>query len=216
MSTLAAYRTRLTNSLADTASKYSNDILDEAIRKVLNEYTRAFPLAAQSEITITAANRTQTLAACTNLISVMLLVHPYDSTLANPYIYEREDFILTWAATGPQVFFSGNPIPQVGEKILVQYAAKQTLKDLDSATATTVRDDHEDLLIVGAAGQAAMMRASGLNEQWGSRPSDYSHLMLWGKEQYNRFLEFLTEIRTEQPLDIFPDTYWPLDDWDKH
>jgi len=216
MSTLAAYRTRLTNSLADTASKYSNDILDEAVRKVLNEYTRAFPLAAQSEITVAAAGRTQTLAACTNLISVMMLVHPYNSSLTNPFIYEREDFRITWVATGPQVYFTGNPIPQAAEKIFVQYAAKQTLKDLDSATSTTVRDDHEDLLIVGAAGQAAMMRASGLNEQWGSRPSDYSQLMLWGKEQYNRFLEFLTEIRTEQPLDIFPETYWKLDEWDDH
>jgi len=216
MSTLALYRTRLTNSLADTASKYSNDILDEAVRKVLNEYTRAFPLAAQSEITVAAAGRTQTLAACTNLISVMMLVHPYDSTLSNPFIYEREDFLLTWGAAGPQVYFTASPIPQIGDKMFVQYASKQTLKDLDSAIVTTVRDDHEDLLIVGAAGQAAMMRASVLNEQWGSRPSDYSQLMLWGKQQYDRFLEFLTEIRTEQPLDIFPDTYWPLDDWDKH
>ena len=59
------------------------------------------------------------------------------------------------------------------------------------------------------------MRASVLNEQWGARPSDYSQLMIWGKEQYTRFLDFLTEIRTEQPLDIFPDTYWKLDKWDK-
>ena len=43
MANLAAFRTRIQNSLDDTQSKYSNDIIDEALRKVLNEYTRANP-----------------------------------------------------------------------------------------------------------------------------------------------------------------------------
>lgn len=215
MSTLSNYRTRLTNSLADTTAKYTNDILDEALRKVLNEYTRAFPLILDTSITLAGAGRTQSLASCTNLISVVLLLHPYDVALTDPFIRKREDYLLTWTTGGPQIFFSGQPIPKTGEKIFVRYAAKQLINGLDSAVSTTVRDDHEDLLVVGAAGQAAMMRASGLNEQWGARPNDYSQLMLWGKQQYERFLEFLAEIRSEQPLDIFPDTYWKLDKWDK-
>ena len=216
MSTIAAYRTRIFNSLVSSVTKYTNDIIDEALRKILNEYTRAFPLAVEQSITLTAAGRNQSLAACTNLMSMISLVHPYNSALSDPYIYKREDFVLNWGATGPMLFFTGMPIPLAGDKMLVTFAAKQTISGLDSATSTTVRDDHEDLLVVGAAGQAAMMRASGLNEQWGSRPTDYSQLMLWGKEQYTRFTDFLLEIRTEQPLDIFPADYWKLDKWDKH
>jgi hypothetical protein len=214
MAALAAYRTRVSNSLDDTTLKYTNDIIDEALRKVLNEYTRAFPNIKSTEVTVATKGKMQTIAACTNLIAIIRIVHPYVSTVNNPYALEREDFILTWRDGSPYLFFSGDRIPQVGEKILVEYAATQVIKDLDSAAATTVRDDHEDLLIVGAAGQAAMMRASGLTERWGHRPQETSSLMLWGQQQYRRFVEFLAEVRAEQPLDIFPDSHWKLDQWD--
>lgn len=214
MADLASYRTRLSNSLNDTTTKYSNDILDEALHKILSEYTRAFPNISTQEITISASGRSQNLSACTNLISIIQLVHPYNASLADPYVHEREDFVITWQDGSPTAFFTGQDIPLSGEIILVEYAGKQTIKNLDSATITTVRNDHEDLLIVGAAGQAAMIRASGLNEAWGSKSGEMSQLMTWGDNQYNRFLDFLAEIRTEQSINIFPENYWNLDQWD--
>ena len=214
MANLAAYRTRITNSLSDTVAKYTTTVMDEALRKVLNEYTRAFPNISTQSITVGTAGRSQTATACTNLMAIIQLLHPYDSTLTDPYAYEREDFVLTWQDGIPFLYFTGSDIPQAAEKIFVKFSAKQTIEDLDSATGTTVRDDHEDLLIVGAAGQAAMMRASGLNEQWGSSPGEMNSLMLWGSHQYREFQNFLTEIRTEQIIDIFPETYWKLDKWD--
>ena len=214
MTTLAAYRTRIINSLDDSTLKYSNDILDEALRKVLNEYTRAFPNIQTASVTVSTAGRLQSLAACTNLMSIIQLVHPYVSNAADPFSREREDFILTWSDGSPVVYFKGNDIPQAAEMIFVKYAAKQALKDLDGAAATTVRDDHEDFLIVGAAGQAAMMRASGLTEKWGTIPNQQSSLMMWGSSQYRRFLDFLIELRSDQPIDIFPNSGWRLDEWD--
>lgn len=211
---LADYRTRITNSLDDTTAKYTNSILDEALRKVLNEYTRAFPNIKGTDVTVATAGKLQTIASCTNLIAIIRIVHPWNAALDNPYVYDREDFIVTWRDGSPYLFFSGDDIPQVAEKIRVEYAATQTVKDLDAATATTVRDDHEDLLIVGAAGQAAMMRASGINERWGHLPRETSSLMLWGQAQYRQFTEFLAEIRAEQPIDIFPNGSWKLDQWD--
>jgi len=213
MSALAAYRTRITNSLDDTKGKYSDAIIDEALRKVLNEYTRATPNIKTHTHTVSTAGRVQTLLAA-NLIAIIQLVHPYDSTLTDPFIYNREDFSLLQMDGSPTLYFFGNDIPQVDEKIYVKFAGKQTITDLDSATATTVRDDHEDILIVGASGQAAMMRASGLNEQWGGRPGEMGALMTWGSKQYLRFFEFLAEIKQETTLPLFPDNYWPLDKWD--
>ncbi len=215
MANLAAYRTRLTNSLNDTTTKYGNEILDEALRKVLSEYTRAFPNIKTQEITISASGRSQDLSACAGLINVVQLVHPYDDSLTDPFIYEREDFTITWQNGNPVAFFAGADIPLVDEKIYVKFAGGHTIEDLDSELSTTVRDDHENSLIVGAAGQAAMIRASGLNEAWGVKAGEMSQLMVWGNDQYKRFLEFLAEIRTEQSLDIFPDMYWNLDQWDK-
>lgn len=214
MAALAAYRTRISNSLDDTTTKYTTDILDEALRKVLNEYTRAFPNIKSTTVTVSTAGKLQTLVSCTNLIAIIRIVHPYNSALDDPFVYEREDFIITWRDGSPHLFFSGDDIPQATEKILVEYAANQVVQNLDSAAATTVRDDHEDLLIVGAAGQAAMMRASGMTEKWGHRPQETSSLMLWGQQQYRRFIDFLAEVRAEQPIDIFPSSHWPLDKWD--
>lgn len=215
MANLTAYRTRVINSLDDNTLKYSSDILDEALRKVLNEYTRSFPNLLSTAVTVSTAGKLQSLEDCTNLIAIIRLIHPYNSALMDPFIHKREDFLLSWRDGIPFIFLTGNDIPQAAEKMLVEYASKQSIEDLDSAEATTVRDDHEDLIIVGAAGQAAMMRASGLTEKWGHRPNETSALMMWGTAQYRRFIDFLAEIRTEQPLDIFPDTYWKLDQWDK-
>jgi pyruvate carboxylase len=97
--------------------------------------------------------------------------------------------------------------------MFVKYAGKQTIEDLDNASATTVRDDHESLLVVGASGQAAMIRAAGLNEAWGVKSGEMSQLMTWGSAQYERFVEFLAEIRTELAINIFPKKYWNLDKW---
>lgn len=215
MANLAAYRTRISNSLNDTTTKYGNEILDESLRKVLSEYTRAFPNIKTQEITISASGRSQDLSACAGLINVVQLVHPYEASLADPFVHEREDFTITWQDGDPNAFFSGKDIPLIGEKIYIKYAGRHTIENLDSETETTVRDDHENSLIVGAAGQAAMIRASGLNEAWGVKSGEMSQLMIWGNDQYERFVQFLAEIRTEQSLDIFPDMYWNLDQWDK-
>jgi hypothetical protein len=214
-SALAAFRARIINSLDDSTLKYSNDILDEALRKVLNEYTRAFPNIRSAQITVATAGRSQSLASCTNLMNIIQLVHPYVSTAADPFCREREDFTLTWLDGSPIAYFKGDHIPRVNEIIYVKFAAKQTIQSLDSAASTTVRDDHEDLLIVGAAGQAAMMRASGLTEKWGTIPGQQSNLMIWGQHNYRRFIDFLIEIRAEQPIDIFPNSGWRLDQWDQ-
>jgi len=214
LSDLADYRTRILNSLDDSTLKYANAIIDEAIRKVLIEYTRAFPNIKNSTVTISTTGRSQSLISCANLMNIIQLVHPYISTSADPFCSEREDFALTWLDGSPMAFFTGDDIPQASEVIYVKYAAKQLIKDLDSSEITTIRDDHEDLLIVGAAGQASMMRASGLTEKWGTIPNQQSNLMLWGQTQYRRFQEFLIEIRSELPVDIFPNSGWKLDQWD--
>jgi len=212
---LTVYRTRVINSLDDSSLKYSNDILDEALRKVLNEYTRAFPNIKTAEITVATAGRSQSLNSCSNLMGLIQIIHPWNAALADPFIFEREDFTMTWQDGSPTLYFTGADIPRVAELIFVKYAAKQTINLLDSATVTTVRNDHNDVLVTGAAGQAAMMRASGLTEKWGSLPNQQSNLMLWGRAQYKRFMDFLMEIRSEQPIDIFPNSFWPLDRWDK-
>ena len=107
MTTLALYRTRIINSLDDSTLKYSNDIIDEALRKVLNEYTRAFPNIKTASVTVSTAGRSQSLSSCSNLMNIIQLVHPYIASAADPFYPEREDFILTWSDGSPTVYFKG-------------------------------------------------------------------------------------------------------------
>jgi len=215
MAKLADYRTRITNSLDDSTSKYDNDLIDEALRKILNEYTRAYPNIREEDITVPTTGKRQSLTTCTNLIAIVHIIHPYQAALTDPYIYAREDYYLDFLDGVPFVFFFRDDIPQADEVMRVQFAGKQTIEDLDSASTTTVRDDHEDILVTGAVGKAAMIRASGLNEQWGGRSNEMASLMNWGFAQYNRFLGFLDEIKSEPTFPIMPASYWALDDWDK-
>jgi len=214
MAALAAYRTRILNTLKSTNEKFDNDTIDEALQKVLDDYSRAFPNENQQSITIATAGRTQAIGACTGLITILQLVHPYDDSVLDPFVYQREDYYLTFVDGVPTLYFSGADIPAVDEKIYIRYLTRQTIDTLNGASATTVRDDHESKLVLGAAGVAAMARAAGTIEQWGGKPGDPNQLMLLGKQQYNIFVEFLIEIRTEQSIDIFPNAFWELDSYD--
>ena len=214
MAALSAYRTRILNSLKGTNTQFENDVVDEALRKALSEYSAVFPNMKTYEYTVTAAGRNQTISAVVDLTNLIQVVHPYDAGLANPFVHQREDFTLSFIAGLPNLYFSATDIPQIGEKIYLLYGASQTIKDLDSETATTVRADHESALVCGAAAIAAMARSAGIIEMYGGKPGDPNQLLMWGRQLYGQFQQFLVTIRSDQSLDLFPNAYWRLDGWD--
>jgi len=210
---LAEYRSSMLYRLKDTGVKYANADLDEALRRVLNEYSRAFPNITTYDFTVSTSGRTQSITALTDLIAVLQLIHPYQSSLADPYMYEREDFYIVFSSGSPMFYFTGTKIPQAGEHIYVRYSKAHTIKDLDSATATTVKLDHKPIVITGAVGQCAMIRSHSLNEQWGGKPGEMPNLMQWGNTQYSNFIIELQKIKQEINLPT-PKHGWALDEWD--
>ena len=212
---LTEFRTSILATLKDTGVKYDNTTIDEALRRVLNEYSRAFPDFVTATITLTASGRSVSCPSQTDLIVIITLIHPYVSTLLDPYIYKREDYRLIWSAGVPQLYFSGADIPQSGEKIYLEYGRAQKIHDLDSASATTVKLDHKQILITGAAGQAAMIRSQSLNEQWGGKAGEMPNLMQWGSVLYRQFQDYLKQIRQELNINPFTKSTWKLDKWDK-
>ena len=211
---LAEYRTSVQNTLSDTGTKYTTTIIDEALRRVLNEYSRVFPDFAAATLTLTTSGRTIALTSQTDLIAIYTLLHPYDASKVDPFEDEREDYRITWVAGVPQLHFSGSPIPVAGEKVYLEYARAQKVKDLDAATATTVRADHKQIIIAGTAGQCALIRSQSLNETWGGRPGDMPNLSQWGSMLYIQFQNFLKQVRQELNINPFTETGWQLDEWD--
>jgi len=128
---------------------------------------------------------------------------PYDSSLADVYTRAREDFILHWSSGVPYLFFKDNPLPKSGEKIYLEYARAQTIKDLNSASSTTVRLDHKPILVAGAAGFSATIRSQMLNEEWGGLPGQMPNLAQWGAGMVRYFHDQLIVIRQELNLNPF-------------
>ena len=212
---LASYRTSVLASLLDTGTKYSTTTLDEAIRRALNDYTRAFPDFTTADITLTASGRRVVLTSQTDLITILHCLHPYDSTATDIYEQARHDYVLNWVGGVPVLFFKDDPLPQAAEHVYLEYARAQTIKDLDSAAATTVRLDHAPILVAGAAGFSATIRSQMLNESWGGLPGQMPNLAQWGAGMIRYFHDQLIIIRQELNLNPFTDSKWKLDDWDE-
>jgi len=212
---LSDYRTSVLATLQDTGVKYSTTTLDEALRRCLNDYTRAFPDLGTATLTLTSSGRTIALPTLTDLITILVCLHPYDSTLTDIYSRAREDFTITWVAGAPSLHFSGALLPKSGDQLYLEYARPQLIKDLDLASATTVRQDHKSILVGGAAGYSALIRAQSINEQWGGFPGQMPNLAQWGNSMLAQFKQQLIIIRQELNLNPFTKTKWKLDKWDK-
>jgi hypothetical protein len=211
MTTLAIYRTRVLNTLKSTNEKFEDVLIDEAVRRVLDEYSQAFPDIHSLSFALSTSGRAQLLEGCSGLLAVLQLILPYDTALLDPAINVREDFYMFFHQGLPYAYFTGQPIPLIGQPLFVRFARRHTLSGLDEAELTSVRPDHESMLVVGAAGAAVTSRAAGTIEQWGGKTGDPNQLMLWGQAQYQKFREFLLTIRADQNQAIFPESFWPLD-----
>lgn len=213
--TLETYRTRVLHTLKSTNEKFANETLDEALRRVVDEYSQAFPDIDQFSCALSASGRSQPLTGCTGLMAVLQVILPYDTRLLDPALNAREDFYTFYYHAQPYIYFTGSPIPLAGQQLFVRFARRHTLCGLDAAEITTLRPEHSSMLVVGAAGAAATSRAAGTIEQWGGKAGDPNQLMLWGQAQYQKFREFLYSIRSEQNQDIFPNSFWALDGEDQ-
>ncbi|MHB8806712.1 MAG: hypothetical protein ACYC59_03940 [Anaerolineaceae bacterium] len=211
MTNLATYRTRVLNTLKSTNEKFENDIVDEAIRRVLDEYSQSFPDIQSLSFALSQSGRAQLLENCSGFLTVLQLILPYETDLLDPATNEREDFYIFFHQGQPYAYFTGSPVPLSGQMVFLRFAHRHTLSGLDASEVTSVRPDHESMLVVGAAGAAATSRAAGTIEQWGGKTGDPNQLMLWGQTQYQKFREFLLTIRADQSQAIFPKSFWPLD-----
>lgn len=218
--TLATLRDRVELKLADSGNNiWSTGDIDEAVRQALHEYSKTRPRQAVDLVTLAAAGREIDVSGVTGLLQVIDLWLPY--TAASPeYPPNRRPF-RHWADLGLLVVVDDPASsefgePAAGEVARVFYTAMQTLKDLDSATVTTVPLDDESLLVTGAAGHAATSRAVDLAEQVTIDRLTSQQVRAWGLNQLQEFRAGLRNIArqlatTSPPWVPLP----PRDRWDK-
>ncbi|MDR3575345.1 MAG: hypothetical protein P4L50_15905 [Anaerolineaceae bacterium] len=223
MSDLASFTTRVLASLNDpSAGRYLQAMTDEGLRRALIQYSRAAPQMDNQVLTVAAAGRDMAIPNVTRLQSIYRVIYPYDSTQDYQPILNhagriierqeiREDYYYYWKAGAPYLHISGYDVPQVGEQILVYYAMGHSINNLDGATATTILLEHEPMLIVGAAAEAATMLAS----TQGTFPN-MSQLKLWADTQQADFTLWLKSLASQTARQAGPQVsaYWRLDRWD--
>ena len=189
MSNLAAIRDRLEATLQDASNTlWSTDDLDEAIRRALEEYSLVDPLETITTVTLSTSGREVDISAITGRIQVTRAWWPYTSTdpeyPPNWCTFEEWDDIL---------FIDTPTEPDAADVVRIWYSSLQTIEDLDSATATTLKGAAEAMIVTGAAGFAAQQRAIELAEELNVDHDVAERLSLYAAAMLEKFVRNLQQ-----------------------
>ena len=197
-STLAQLEARLSAMLIDATVIFAEATLAESIRNALHEYSRAFPLAAETVITLPGAGREIALAALTGLLAVTDVWWPYDSTASESWPPARVNgFQVSWDHARPVLVLpDAGDQPATDDEMRVFYTTLHTVQNLDSAAVTSLPPDHESVVLGGAAGYACLSRASDLAETISANPFAVKNWQAQAKVYLDRFAARLAELKT--------------------
>jgi hypothetical protein len=220
MSTLAEIRDRVEQALLDTGNAiFTADLIDEAIRQALDEYNAVSPLAAETVVTLPGDGREIALEDVTGLVEVTDVWWPYDSDATTETWPPNRvaGYRVYWDDARPVLFLDliAGDQPQQDDEVRVWYTKRHTIQDLDSAAVTTLTAEHEILIVIGAAGGAALSRALDLIETAGTDLYAVGLLATWGKTQLREFRTKLAQLqrRSARRGRAYGDG-WKLDKWD--
>jgi len=221
MTALAGIRDRIESMLVDVANAiYTTDMIDEGIKQALDQYNLVKPLNMETVITLPGDGREIALSGVTGLLNVLDVWWPYDSAASEEtWPPNRVRGWRLWWDDNQAVLFleiTEGAQPQTDEELRLWYAKRQTIQDLDGAATTTLRGDHESIIILGAAGHAAMSRAMDLIETVGTDLYQVGLLGTWGQRKIKEFQYELSVLQRKQtrrgPSWL---SGWSMDKWDE-
>lgn len=221
MTALAGIRDRIEQMLQDEANAiFDTDVIDEGIRMALDQYNFVKPLKMETVITLPGDGREIALSGVSGLLNVLDVWWPYDSDAADETWPPNRvrGWRLWWDDQQPVLFLeiTEGSQPQTNEELRLWYTKRQTIQDLDSAATTTLRGDHESIIVLGAAGHAAMSRTVDLIEVVGTDLYQVGMLGTWGQRKIREFQAELKKIQAKQTRrGPFWLSGWSLDKWDE-
>jgi hypothetical protein len=213
MTTLVEVKTRVRQVLEDPeAKRFSDGMLETAIRQALERINEPLPLNATGEVVMETSGRDQPLTGLTDCLYLVCLTYPVSS--GNCRELEPETQFSYYLKNGvPTVHFAGDVVPQAGETIVVRYAAQNRLEGLDGAESTSLPAACESALVNGASGYACLLRAGSLVEAFNVRPVEAASLVDTGHLWLNLFEKALSGLKVLQEFG-YP-LGFRLDAWDR-
>ena len=208
----ASYRAHMRRTLGDTnGARYSDELLDEALRWALAVYSQANPQVMRTVLTLPGAGREHSLAALEGLSAVLEVYYPHREGLEPP---RCESWRCYTRQAGLWLYLESSRIPTAGEGVLLVYTARHSIAGLDTAGQSSLPPADEYLFSNGAAGKAAQNRGLYLIEAYGSRSAEAGKLQAWAEARIGEFMSGLNGLKTAQSLPGDRPAGWRLDEWD--
>lgn len=181
--TLATIRARVREDLQDTDDanyRWTNDEVDGAIERVAREFSQAYPLQQQDEITTTEDDKELDISGLSSLIKLASVEYPMDQ---DPPHYQRFDF---W---NDKLYMQDEG--DGTNKARVRWYKSHTL----DAESSTIPTEHEEIIVMGATGYLAMS-ASAYTVDKASIGGRYAtvNFRIWGQGRLNLYRQKLKAI----------------------
>jgi len=166
MSAIATYRTAVLALLDDVSkTRYTDAQVDQGIRLALMEYTRAKPVIASYIVSCDGTEDLEMPAdfSAAFITNVELWNATPDLIEAIPFYAYKRDF--QWIIHTVGIAYSASYV------LVVTYSSSHYIDGLDSGAGTSIPDEDEQVLEIGAAGFAALSRSSSRAETINMQPA---------------------------------------------
>ncbi len=220
MSNLASLRARVLQLLADTGgSDFSADLVDESLQRALDEYSQFNPQQGEALLTLPGDGWEIALNAVPGLLSVLDVHWPYDSTAAEDEQAANRvsHWFLWWDDAQPVLTLvtGDHSMPQLNDELRLWYTARHTIDGLGEGTLTTVPGMHESMLVVGAAGFAAMSKSADLMLTSDADMYAATLMATWGRAKEREFRKLLSQLAVQIGVSGAARCGWTMDKWDR-
>jgi hypothetical protein len=157
---------------------FDQNDLDEAIRWALGRYNEINPEIVITTVDLSADGREVDISSITDYIDVLQVWWDYDSS--DPGYPPKWRNFKVWP--GDILYIDSDAEPQSGETVRIWYTRLRAINGLDGASATTLPDQDEQLILAGAAAMAAQERVQEQTQRYIPRK-----LREWADARMNEF-----------------------------
>lgn len=181
MSAIAAYRTKILALLNDPSlERYTSAQVDAALTYAIEDYSRYKPLTRTYSIDSTGERRITLPADLSSfsIVQVEWVKDAFNTDMIPFYAYLQDE---QW------ILETCNLTIPLGEVLSLTYYCMHTIDGLNSAAGTTVPETDEDLLVMGAAGEAARSRAFSKVESNNLNPGEAEQLIAFALSMLTKF-----------------------------
>jgi len=194
MSTLSQLIDEVEQELKDTGNdQWSTDELTAHIRRAMRAYNRVQPRRTQSVISTSDGEREYSLTSLSGLMEVLEVWYPWDDSDPQ-YPPQRPAWSILYDDT-LRLEVADAPTGDGTDDVRVFYTIPHTINGLDGEDTTTLDDQEEQLIVLGASAYAASQMAQaliGTVTVTGRTPEQYVD---WAAGRLRAFEQALEQLR---------------------